>query len=85
MIHSFKNIYWRDFPDGPVVKNPPDSAEGTIQLLVQEDPTCSGATKAMRHNYWGPLSLDPLLHNKKNLYNERPVSGNSKIVPTHCP
>ena len=26
--------------------------QGTrVQALVQEDPTCRGATKAMRHNY----------------------------------
>ena len=41
----------RDFPHGPVVKNL--SMQGTqVWFLVQEDPTCHGATKPMRHNYW---------------------------------
>ena len=34
-----------DFPGGTVVKNPPANA------LVQEDPTCRGATKPVHHNY----------------------------------
>ena len=25
-----------------------------VQFLVQEDPTCRGATKPMHHNYWSP-------------------------------
>lgn len=33
-----------------------------------EDPTCCGATKFMRHNYWyalsgGPTTIEPLCHN----------------------
>ena len=38
-----------DFPGGAVVKNLP--ANAGVQALVQEDPTCRGATKPMRHNY----------------------------------
>ena len=26
--------------------------ETWVQSLLQEDPTCRGAAKAMRHNYW---------------------------------
>ena len=31
-----------------------------VQALVREDPTCSGATKPVRHNYW---ALQPASHN----------------------
>ena len=32
------------------------------RALVQEDPTCRGATKAVRHNYWA-CALEPASHN----------------------
>ena len=38
--------------------------QGTqVQSLVREDTTCHGTTKPMRHNYWGPHTLDPTHHN----------------------
>ena len=40
------------FPGGTVVKNLPANAGDTGSALVQEDPTCCGATKPMHHNYW---------------------------------
>ena len=37
--------------------------QGTwVRALVQEDPTCHGATKPMRHNYWACV-LEPVSHN----------------------
>ena len=39
------------FPGGAVVKNPPANAGDMVQALVQEDPTCHGATKPVSHNY----------------------------------
>ena len=37
--------------------------QGTrVQALVQEDPTCRGATKPVRHNYWACF-LEPVSHN----------------------
>ena len=47
--------------------------QGTrLWALVQEDPTCCGPAKSMRHNYWAhvpqlqkPVSLEPVLHNEK--------------------
>ena len=37
--------------------------QGTqVQALVQEDPTCRGATKPVRHNYWA-CALEPMSHN----------------------
>ena len=37
--------------------------QGTrIRALVQEDPTCRGATKPVRHNYWA-CALEPASHN----------------------
>ena len=34
-----------------MVKNPPTKAGETVQSLIQEDPTCCGATKPMHYNY----------------------------------
>ena len=37
--------------------------QGTrVWALVQEDPTCRGATKPMCHNYWA-CALEPMSHN----------------------
>ena len=37
--------------------------QGTrVRALVREDPTCPGATKPMRHNYWA-CALEPASHN----------------------
>ena len=37
--------------------------QGTrVQALVWEDPTCPGAIKPMRHNYWA-CALEPASHN----------------------
>ena len=37
--------------------------QGTrVRALVREDPTCRGATKPMRHNYWA-CALEPASHN----------------------
>ena len=37
--------------------------QGTqLQSLVSEDPTCRGATKPVRHNYWA-WALEPVSHN----------------------
>ena len=37
--------------------------QGTrVRALVREDPTCHGATKPVRHNYWA-CALEPVSHN----------------------
>ena len=37
--------------------------QGTrVQALVWEDPTCLGATKPVRQNYWA-CALEPVSHN----------------------
>ena len=37
--------------------------QGTqVRALVREDPTCRGATKPVRHNYWACV-LEPASHN----------------------
>ena len=37
--------------------------QGTwVWSVVPEDPTCPGATKPVRHNYWG-CALEPASHN----------------------
>ena len=37
--------------------------QGTwVRAMVREDPTCRGATKPVRHNYWA-CALEPASHN----------------------
>ena len=37
--------------------------QGTwVRALAREDPTCRGATKPLRHNYWA-WALEPVSHN----------------------
>ena len=50
MSISQKKVH-KDFPGGPVVKNPPCNAGDKVRSLVWEDPTCHGATKNVCHNY----------------------------------
>ena len=53
---------FRVFPGGALVKNPPANAGTQVRALAQEDPTCHGATKPVRHNYWA-WALEPTSHN----------------------
>ena len=60
--------------------------QGTqFQALVQEDPTCCGATKPVRHNYWAcaleRLCLEPVLHNRRSHRNEKPAYHNKELPP----
>ena len=41
----------KDFPGGPVVKNPLPMQGTWVQSLIQEDPTYSGAAKPVHHKY----------------------------------
>ena len=36
-----------------------------VRALLREDPTCCGATKPLRQNYWSLRALEPVLHNEK--------------------
>ena len=51
-----------------------------VQSLVQEDSACHRETKPLCHNYWThllqllkPPSLQPMLRNKRSLWDEKPV------------
>ena len=51
--------------------------QGTqVQALVREDPTCRGATKPMRHNYW---AREPQLENART-QQQRPNSAKNKNI-----
>ena len=60
--------------------------QGTrVQALVQEDPTCRGATKPASHNYWArmpqllkPVRLEPVLRNKRSHLSEKPAHLNEE-------
>ena len=60
--------------------------QGTlVRSLVQEDPTCCGATKPVYHNYWDrvpqllkPACLEPGLRNKRSHCNEKPKNHNEE-------
>ena len=55
--------------------------QGTrVRALVQEDPTCRGATKPMRHNCWA-CALEPVLRNKRSHRNEKPAHRNEEQPP----
>ena len=54
--------FTQGFPGGTVVKNLPANAGDTGSILVWEDPTCRGATKPARCNYWA-CALEPASHN----------------------
>ena len=55
--------------------------QGTrVRVLVQEDPSCCGATKPVRHNYWA-CALEPVLHNKRSHRNEKPAHHNEEQPP----
>ena len=45
-----------------MVKNLPANAGTRVRVLVREAPTCRGATKPVRHNYW-TCALEPTSHN----------------------
>ena len=61
--------------------------QGTqVRALVQEDPSCRGATKPVSHNYWAhvpqllkPEQLEPVLHNKRSHRNEKPAHHNEEL------
>ena len=60
--------------------------QGTqVRALVQEDPTCHGATKQVCHNYWAhvpqllkPGRLEPMLRNKRSHRDEKPTHHNEE-------
>ena len=58
-----------------------------IWSLVQEDPTCRRKIKPVCHNYWTcvlqllkPTSLEPVLHNKRSICNEKPMHHHQRVV-----
>ena len=63
--------------------------QGTqVQSLVREDPTCRGATRPVRHNYWArvpqllkPERLEPVLRNKKSHRDEKPALTTTRESP----
>ena len=54
---------WGDFPGGSADGKPTVKAGVMVQSLVQEDPTCFGATK--------PVHLEPMLRNKRSYHNAK--------------
>ena len=67
-----------------------------VQILVQEDPKCLGATKPMHHiywtwalepgncKYWSPRTLEAMLQNRRSHLNEKPKHCNKRVAPAHC-
>ena len=45
------------FPGGPAIKNPSANEGDMGSISGQEDPTCYGATKASRHNYFAATKM----------------------------
>ena len=44
-----------------------------VPPLVEEDPTCHGATWPMCHTTTEPTALEPMLRNKRSHHNKQPV------------
>ena len=83
-----------DFPGGAVIKNPPANAGNTVRSLIQEDPTCHGATKPVCHNYWA-CALQPASHSywarapRARAPQEEPPQWEARapqrrVAPAHC-
>ena len=62
---------------GSVVKNPPANVGDMVQSLIQEDPTCCGATKPMHNNYWA-CDLEPRWCNYSSPHTLEPGLCNGK-------
>ena len=75
ICHKWEYLYWFDWRVSPGVKNTWRTSlvvqwlrihlpmQGTrVWALIQEDPTCCGATKPVCHNYWA-CALEPMSHN----------------------
>ena len=72
--------------------------ETWVRSLVWEDPTCSGATKPVYHNYWAraleprsrnywaykPQLLEPVLCNKRSHRNEESMQHHWRVAPACC-
>ena len=74
-----------DFSGGPGVKIHLPLQGTRVRALVQEDPTCRGATKPVRHNYWArepqllkPALPEPVLGNKRSHCSEKPTHRNEE-------
>ena len=78
-ISKLKNKYWASLVAKWVRICLP--VQGTqVRALVQEDPTCSGATKPAHCNYKAHVlqllkaaRLEPVLQNKRSHRNEKPT------------
>ena len=68
-----------DLPDGAVVKNLPANA-GDMGSIPgpQED------SKPVPHSYWSLHALEPVLHNQRSHYHEKPSHGNERAALTCC-
>ena len=61
-IKPQRELQGLDFPGGPVVKSPMQGTQ--VRFLLQEDPTCQGATRPVRAlQLLGLRALEPVLHN----------------------
>ena len=63
--------------------------QGTwVWALVREDPTCRGATKPVRHNYWA-CALEPASHNYwahvPQLLSPRATTTEAHVPRAHAP
>ena len=65
----------QDYPGGPVVKNPPASADSILGL---EDSTRHGATKPMHHNYRSLQAPELVPQDKESRCNEKPTCHNKE-------
>ena len=75
IVFHDQNLSPLDFPGGPVVKNPPSSAEDMGLIPELEDFTFCEATKPMHPNFWVCL-LQP---EKTHMQQQRPSAAKHKL------
>ena len=83
--HEWVTSLFKNFPSGPLVKNPPCNARDRGLIPGPGDPTCCGASKPMSNNYWAwtpqllkPACLELGLCNKRNHGSDKPVHCNEE-------
>ena len=81
-LYSLRNLYFRGFPSGSVVKNPPVNAGDMDSIPDPGGSHMPGASKVKRHNHQA-CALEPGSHNKRSQCNEKSRHCNEKVAPTH--
>ena len=94
LVFYLEKVPGRDFPSGPLVKNLPAGVTGSIPGLgrfshAEEQLNASATTHELvllnsPAATTEPACLEPMLCNKRNLSDRKPVHHSWSIAPAHC-